>query len=1314
MANTQGGSGKNPYCINDSEPPRWFSKPSIPFSTPTNTASIAGYVDFIDEDNPTERHIDEVPAGSRAADQRRPKRGRRSDLENGNPAAERRKSDWMTSDPDRDVIDLTFSDDEGGVRGRRHASRSETNNVSSPAKAGPSSTIEVSKTRPAERVKLSEPITPSFSLLHFAAANSRTSSHSPIGGRADPEREQTTPRRVNADATSTARREKDVGQPGTSGTPTRLPEGTQRIRDPNVSRILTKARAIKSATSPPTRRTGFGQLTGTDRPASDHAYSSSSAIVSKHISGRQASFAKRGPGSELSNKPDTETNPKNGNIGQSKVARSLPLDVLHENSLGEDTDMGAQVSEPGDLLASVSSPTELENPQPGIRTSPLPTCLSSSEVVEAQVDDMAQLPPLENIDTNQLVSPIPTQADLTKDIESARRRFETSLSHRLNERYEDHAYLVKNIMWRQRTCYERELRLKRSNDSSQRPQRHTMTRPACIQSISPFINMTDTQSPFDKGNHKASLNVVSQDVFTKSHPKGVIRSSWSVKAITFAPEALQIPSFMEYVSLRTNVLADNESKLLTMPWLGDDEPEKRQKALKDDLPHKYEIKFDKNPYFDLRNEQYNFYFGAVSSLLDDLGLSWDVMLYYLLSPETSLTRINRSSDRYEDYETLMQDRTAYEEETFQRDDSEQQVILIERAPDSWHKLLPQLREPSPMQLRMAALICAAILANCNFSPWYLAKQSTTMREYIDAKTKRAEAAPKSEFRSIVCSVCHEHNCLFHGQIRENPESGTDSETPEEDASENPEDDPEDDPEEELMPIHFDSDDSDVEKIVNYKFPSNPDSLKSQPTSKALGRSLPPPGDFRPKWWLDYTITSQWDERKPFVPCNHEGTCAEARCRCFMENVTCEKTCRCPPSCNRRFPGCTCAAIPGKRTCALIKDCLCVKFKRECDADLCGTCGATEILDPVNRYNDELLHHSCANVAIQRGVPKKTLLGKSEVHGFGLYAGEDIDAHELIGEYAGETLSIGEMQRREIIYTYEKNMYLFKLNKEQDVDATHMGNKLRFINNANATHSNCASKVVFCNTVFRVALYALTSIKAGSELFFNYNYPEEMTKNFKQPKGKIVAVKQVVKQPKKGKMKRAPSFNDSITSSTGGNVDKPERPGMREALAKARAAKAAKRALKLAEEGLQTHATSGRPKQARESASGPSSLRMSKNPDVGGRPGRERDSRAREGSNASRSRAGTRAKSGTPILVIQETDDEDEDTNGGAEASDPQVSEDGSQASDTVPERAGAARPRMRKSAPLFAVKEIKKTRGGVRPGAGRKRKRPLIVNSEDE
>jgi hypothetical protein len=245
-----------------------------------------------------------------------------------------------------------------------------------------------------------------------------------------------------------------------------------------------------------------------------------------------------------------------------------------------------------------------------------------------------------------------------------------------------------------------------------------------------------------------------------------------------------------------------------------------------------------------------------------------------------------------------------------------------------------------------------------------------------------------------------------------------------------EDDSQSDDEDEIYPVHLDSDDSDIEKLVNYKFPVNPDTptTKKWLTSAVPGHALPPPGPFKPRWWESKTTTVNWEQRKPFVPCNHTGSCVEASCRCFRENVTCEKTCKCSLACNRRFPGCRCASGLGKRTCGTGTSCLCFKFQRECDADLCGTCGATELLDPVNRYNEALMQNRCTNVGLQRGVPKKTLLGKSEVHGFGLYAGQDIREDDVVGEYTGEILSVGESERREVIYHYEQNMYLFRLNE----------------------------------------------------------------------------------------------------------------------------------------------------------------------------------------------------------------------------------------------------------------------------------------------
>jgi hypothetical protein len=532
-------------------------------------------------------------------------------------------------------------------------------------------------------------------------------------------------------------------------------------------------------------------------------------------------------------------------------------------------------------------------------------------------------------------------------------------------------------------------------------------------------------------------------------------------------------------------------------------------------------------------------------------------------------------------------------------------------------------------------------------------------------------------------------------------------------------------------VHLDSDeDSDVEKIINYKFPANPDvDIGDQwSESNRSRRALPPSGPFKPRWWETNTNTVKWENRKPFVPCNHAGSCVDAKCRCFRETITCEKTCRCSATCNRRFPGCKCAILPGKRACATTTGCICKKFNRECDADICGTCGATELLDPINRYNEELLQDHCCNVGIQRSVPKKTLLGKSEVHGFGLYAGEDIREDDIIGEYTGEIISVGESNRREVIYSYEKNMYLFRVNKEQDVDATHMGNKLRFINNAKKNLSNCGSRVLFCNTVFRVALYASTDIKAGTEFFFHYNYPACMTKNFKQPKGKVVAVKQIVKQPSKAKTKRAlsrtPANNDPKPSSAGSYKEKEklERPWVRESLTKARAAKAAKREATLAEKDLQTSAnaipaTMLRQGQARKSAGGPSMFRPSKDSISRGRSRQPQDNSSREGSNASGS-VGVRTRS-APTLVVQDTDDEDDentvkDTQAGAQEA--KAAEDGIDLDAEDPE--SSARPQrasIAKPAPVIvAVKKIKKKMGGARPGAGRKRKRPLVVNSEDE
>jgi hypothetical protein len=311
-------------------------------------------------------------------------------------------------------------------------------------------------------------------------------------------------------------------------------------------------------------------------------------------------------------------------------------------------------------------------------------------------------------------------------------------------------------MWRQRTCYERGSRAQ-VNHKRVQPSPTTLSKKNFVQSASPFQKMVDIQTPFSRSDSNASLHDITQEVFTKASPKDVVvRSACNVRTDTYEPENLQIPSFLEYVSLKINILADNESKLLTTPWMGDGErDESREITFGRDLPRNYEIKHDINANLDLREEQCRFYSATIETFFIDIGVSWDTVLYWLFAPEALIRQINSTAERHVDYEPALLDRSDYDREAFHRADKDEIAILFTRGPDKSQAFLHQLSKPSAMQLRVAAVACAAIMAACNFSPWYMAKQSKVMQEFVHAKTRMAEVASNFSFRSIVCRVCHE-------------------------------------------------------------------------------------------------------------------------------------------------------------------------------------------------------------------------------------------------------------------------------------------------------------------------------------------------------------------------------------------------------------------------------------------------------------------------------------------------------------------------------------------------------------------------------
>jgi len=219
-------------------------------------------------------------------------------------------------------------------------------------------------------------------------------------------------------------------------------------------------------------------------------------------------------------------------------------------------------------------------------------------------------------------------------------------------------------------------------------------------------------------------------------------------------------------------------------------------------------------------------------------------------------------------------------------------------------------------------------------------------------------------------------------------------------------------------------------------------------------------------------------------------------------------------CPRRLWG-ECAA-PAR--CAT-DDCPCFASDGECDPDACSSCGAhwhpstgVDRVHPaggssggfsatraatgvgVREEDDADLgsvagSRRCRNVQLQVVRRVRLVLGRSQAHGFGVFAAEPACKGDVVGEYVGKMVPHDDAHARGGVYDSLGVSYLYTLSRAVVVDTCRVGSRMRYVNHSRK-NANLQPKLFSVCGYLRVGLFALRDLTLGEELFFDYGREEE--------------------------------------------------------------------------------------------------------------------------------------------------------------------------------------------------------------------------------
>jgi len=128
--------------------------------------------------------------------------------------------------------------------------------------------------------------------------------------------------------------------------------------------------------------------------------------------------------------------------------------------------------------------------------------------------------------------------------------------------------------------------------------------------------------------------------------------------------------------------------------------------------------------------------------------------------------------------------------------------------------------------------------------------------------------------------------------------------------------------------------------------------------------------------------------------------------------------------------------------------------------------------------------------------------KSGIHGWGLFAKMSFERNDMIVEYVGQKIRQVVADRREAQYEEEGvgSCYLFRLDKEDIIDATRRGGMARFINHC--CEPNAYARVISAPAAGgeeededekHIIIFAARDMQEGEEIMYDYKFPIEDSK-----------------------------------------------------------------------------------------------------------------------------------------------------------------------------------------------------------------------------